>query len=229
MCGRTALTASPEDLVAALGLDEAPLVLPRYNVTPSQPLDAVRAVRGPRRLERLRWGLVPAWAKDPKIGGKLALARVETVTTANAFRDAIRRRRCLIVVDGFYEWKRDGKASWPYFAHRPDRRAFTLAGLWDRWVSRDGEVVESCAILTRPALDPLAAVHDRMPLVVEPELRDRWLDSDLTEVDALIASAMARTPALVIYAVSPYVNDPHHDDAGCLEPGAPPQQALFRP
>src|ERR1700677_3415623 len=139
MCGRTALTASPEDLVAALGLDEAPLVLPRYNVTPSQPLDAVRATQGPRRLERLRWGLVPAWAKDPKMGGKLALARVETVTTAHAFRDSIRRRRCLIVVDGFYEWKRDGKASWPHFAHRSDRRAFTLAGLWDRWISGDGE------------------------------------------------------------------------------------------
>jgi len=188
----------------------------------------VRAARGPRRLERLRWGLVPAWAKDPRIGAKLALARVETVTTGNAFRDSIRGRRCLIVVDGFYEWKRDGKASWPYFAHRPDRRPFTLAGVWDRWISHDGEVVESCAVITRPALPPLAAVHHRMPLVVEPELRDRWLDTDLTEVDALIADAMACSPALVVYPVSPYVNDPHHDDAGCIEHGAPPQQALFR-
>jgi putative SOS response-associated peptidase YedK len=228
MCGRTALTASPEDLVAALGLDEAPALAPRYNVPPSQPLDTVRAARGPRRLERLRWGLVPAWAKDPKIGARLALARVETVTTIHAFSDSIRRRRCLVVVDGFYEWKREGAASWPHFAHRPDRRPFTLAGLWDRWISRDGEVIESCAVLTRPALDPLAAVHDRMPLVIEPELRDRWLDPNLTEVDALIAEAMAHPPALVVYPVTPYVNDPHHDDAACLEPGAPAQQALFR-
>src|ERR1700722_13613733 len=101
MCGRTALAASPEDLEEAFGLAEGPSLPPRYNVPPSQPLDAVRAMPGPRHLESLRWGLVPAWAKDPKIGNRLALARVETVTTVTAFRDSIRRRRCLVAVDGF--------------------------------------------------------------------------------------------------------------------------------
>jgi putative SOS response-associated peptidase YedK len=228
MCGRTALTASPEDLVAAFGLDEAPALQPRYNVPPSQPLDALRMAPGPRRLERLRWGLVPGWASDPKIGNKLALARAETVTTASAFREAVRRRRCLVVVDGFYEWKRDGKASWPYFAHAPGRRPFTLAGVWDRWVSRDGEVIESCAVLTRPALGPLAAVHDRMPLVIEPELRERWLDPQRHDVEPLLEEAMARSPSLVVHPVSLHVNDPQHDDPACFVEAAPRQQALFR-
>jgi putative SOS response-associated peptidase YedK len=228
MCGRTALTASADDLVAAFGLDEAPPFAARYNVPPSQPLDALRAGPGSRRLERLRWGLVPTWAKDPKIGSRLALARVETVTTVNAFRDAIRRRRCLVVVDGFYEWKRDGDGSWPYFARAPDRRPFTLAGVWDRWVSRDGEVIESCAVITRPALDPVTTVHDRMPLVIEQTLRDRWLDPGLHDVEPLLAEAMAHSPALVAYPVSPYVNDPRHDDPACLLQATPAQQALFR-
>jgi len=227
MCGRTALTASPEDLVAAFGLAETPTYAPRYNVAPSQPLDVVRAA--PRRaLERLRWGLVPAWAEDAKIGNRLALARVETATTTNAFRDSVRRRRCLVVVDGFYEWQRDGKASVPYFARRPDGAPFALAGVWDRWVSRDGEVIESCAIVTRPALEALAAVHDRMPLVVESDLWERWLDRETTDVEALLAEATARTPALAVHPVSTHVNDPGHDDPGCVVPALPAQQALFR-
>ena len=228
MCGRTALTASPEDLVAALGLDEAPSVVARYNVPPSHPLDAVRATGGPRRLERLRWGLVPAWAKDPKIGNKLALARVETVTTANAFRDAIRARRCVVVVNGFYEWGRDGDGSWPHFAQRPDRRPLALGAVWERWVSRDGEVVESCAVITRPALGPLIAVHDRMPLVIAPQLLDRWLDPRFHDVEFLLQEAMAHGLTFVVHLVSPYVNDPRHDDPACLVEAAPAQQMLFR-
>jgi putative SOS response-associated peptidase YedK len=228
MCGRTALTASPDDLVAAFGLEEAPSIGPRYNVPPSQPLDALRTTLGPRRLERLRWGLVPAWAKDPKLGNKLALARVETATTANAFRDAIRRRRCLVVVSGFYEWKRDGKGSWPHFARMRDGQPFALAGVWDRWISRDGEVVESCAVLTRPALEPLDAVHDRMPLLIEPALRDRWLDAQVHDAEPLLVEAMAHAPSLVVYPVSPSVNDPRRDDPECVVRAIPPQLALFR-
>jgi putative SOS response-associated peptidase YedK len=227
MCGRTALTAKPEDLREMFGLTEDPQIVPHFNVTPSQPLAVVRVVRGAvgRKLESLRWGLVPSWADDPKMGSRLALARVETVATAPAFRDAVRKHRCLVVVDGFYEWKRDGKSkSQPFFFHRPDGAPFALAGVWDRWVSKDGEVFESCAILTQPARPPVQAVHDRMPLVLGREAWDRWLDRSDRDLPALLAP---RDAELVTYSVSPYVNDPKHDDAECVKAYQPEQTSLF--
>jgi putative SOS response-associated peptidase YedK len=230
MCGRTALTAPPQDLREAFGLDEAPSFEPHYNVPPSQPLNVVRVLRGStgRRLESLRWGLIPSWADESKIAQKLALARVETVTTSPAFRDAIRRRRCLVAVDGFFEWMREGKKTGrPFFVRREDGKPFALAGVWERWVSRDGEVVESCAIVTQPARPPVDAVHGRMPMVLEPAVWDSWLDSSLTDTQALAELLAPRSPALLAYEVSAYVNDPRHDDPGCLAPTQPLQQTLF--
>jgi putative SOS response-associated peptidase YedK len=241
MCGRTALTTSPEDLREAFGLAETPQLVPHYNVPPSQPLAVVRVLRhdrssppaaaGARTMDLLRWGLVPAWAKDIKLGHKLALARVETAATTPAFRDALRRRRCLVVVDGFYEWKRStaGAAgrSQPFFLFRADRAPFALAGLWERWVSSDGEVVESCAILTQPARAPVDAVHDRMPLVVEREAWDRWLDPAITDRAAIEPMLVPQSPALALTPVSPHVNDPRHDDPACMKPEEPVQGSLF--
>ncbi len=227
MCGRTALTASAEDLRATFGLDDAPAVTPHYNVPPSQPVAAVRVLRGsPKRsLELLRWGLVPSWADDVKMGHRLSLARVETLTTSPAFRDALRHRRCLVVVSGFYEWERGGKGpSHPYFVRSRDGALMALAGLWERWTSRDGEVVESCAIVTQPARPPVDAVHDRMPLVLERAEWDAWLDPAAEPAEALLAP---HAPGLDAYAVSAHVNDPRHDDARCLQPEAPAQGALF--
>ncbi len=230
MCGRTALIASPEHLREVFGLEEVPALSPRYNVPPSMPLEIVRVVLGSkkRRLEPVRWGLVPPWARDPKIGHKLALARTETVATANAFRDALRKHRCLVPVDGFYEWRRQGQSSrWPFFVRRADGRPFAMAGLFSRWVSRDGEVIESCAILTQPARPPVDAIHDRMPLVLPRDAWDRWLDPELTELDDVSQLLAPRSPELVAHPVSPYVNDPRHDDPSCLEPSEPAQRQLF--
>jgi putative SOS response-associated peptidase YedK len=226
MCGRAALTASPEDLRDAFELEEVPDIAPRYNIVPSQPIAVVRL---PGRLELLRWGLVPFWAKDPAIGHKLALARTETAERAPAFRDAVRQRRCVVVVSGFYEWQRAGKKeSRPFFARRADAKPLALAGVWDRWVSKDGEVVESCAILTRAARQPLDAVHDRMPLVLDGDTWKRWLQG--IDVDGIVAANdPGATSALVTFPVDPYVNDPRHDDARCLEPAVGPvQRDLFR-
>jgi putative SOS response-associated peptidase YedK len=237
MCGRTALTASPDDLREAFGLDELPRIDAHYNVPPSRPVGVVRIVRGSSRrtLEALRWGLVPTWAKDAKIGNKLALARAETVATTGAFREAFRLRRCLVAVDGFYEWRRDPgqapkAAGSPFFVRRPDGRPFALAGLWSRWVSPDGEVIESCAIVTQAARPPLEAIHDRMPIVLPPDVWDRWLDPALTDPGALAPLLVPSEPdlALVAYAVSSRVNDPRNDDPSCLEPaGEPVQRSLF--
>jgi putative SOS response-associated peptidase YedK len=235
MCGRTALTASPEDVRAAFGLDRTPELTPRYNVPPSRPLSVVRVLRGPaaspassrRTLESLRWGLVPRWADDPRIGQRLALARAETVMTTPAFREAIRARRCLVAVDAFYEWQREGKQSRPFVVRRPGGQPFALAGIWERWVSHDGEVVESCAILTRPARPPVDAIHDRMPVVLEPEVWDAWLDPSVTDEARITPMLSPRDPELVATEVGPYVNDPRHDDPGCFAAAAPAQRRLF--
>ena len=232
MCGRAALTATPEDLREALGLDELPVLgPPRFNVPPSQPVAVLRASAGPtgpgRALDFLRWGLVPFWAESVKGADRMALARVETVLTAPAFRDAVRRRRCLVVVDGFFEWQRDGKRpSQPFFVRRADHAPFTLAGVWGRWTSKDGEIVESCAILTQPARPPIDAVHGRMPLVLERDTWDRWLDPAETGADAIAPMLEPRAPSLVTDPVSSHVNDPHHDDPRCVARAEPAQLTL---
>ena len=155
-------------------------------------------------------------------------ARVETVSSAPAFREALRRRRCLVVVDGFYEWKRhDGRTSQPFFIRRPDQKPFALAGVWERWVSRDGEVIESCAVLTQPARPPVEAVHDRMPLVLGPSNWDAWLDARVVDIEAIAPALVPQAPELVAYPVSSHVNDPRHDDPRCMEAEDKMQQSLF--
>jgi putative SOS response-associated peptidase YedK len=229
MCGRTALTVAPEDLREALGLSDLPAIAPHYNVPPSQPVAVLREPTSSpeRRLELLRWGLVPAWAGSPKIAHKLALARVESVATTRAFSDAVRKRRCLVIVDGFFEWRRDGKrASQPFFVRRADHAPFGLAGVWERWVANDGEVVESCAIITQPSRPPVNVIHDRMPLVLERDAWDRWLDVAPIDTDALAPLLEPRSPALFAFPVSSYVNDPRHDDPQCIEPSMPVQLTL---
>jgi putative SOS response-associated peptidase YedK len=232
MCGRTALTVAPEDLRAALGLGELPAMGRHYNVPPSRPVAVLRepATSPERRLELLRWGLVPAWAESTKIAHKLALARVETVATARTFSEALRKRRCLVIVDGFFEWRRDGKrASQPFFVRRTDSAPFGIAGIWERWVANDGEVVESCAIITQAARPPVDAIHDRMPLVLERQDWDRWLDVAPVDAVALAPLLEPRSPALLAFPVGFYVNDPRHDDPRCVEPSTPEQLSLPAP
>jgi putative SOS response-associated peptidase YedK len=230
MCGRTALTVSPEELREALGLNELPELVPHYNVPPSRPVAVLREPTGSqnRRLELVRWGLVPPWAANTRTGHKLALARAESIATTSAFRDAVRKRRCLVIVDGFFEWQRAGKGrSQPFFVRRADRTPFALAGVWERWVARDGEVVESCAIITQPSRPPVDGIHDRMPLVLEREEWDRWLELAPMEPGAIASLLEARAPALVAYPVSRRVNDPRYDDPQCLLPAESEQLTLL--
>ncbi len=230
MCGRTALTTSPADLREALGLDELPAWAAHYNVPPSQPVAVLRAVQGSskRTLDPMRWGLLPAWAQDPTAGAKLALARAETVANLPAFRDAIRKRRCLVIVDGFYEWRREGKQrSQPYFIRRSDRAPFALAGVWDRWNGRDGVSIESCAILTQAARAPVDAIHDRMPVVLERETWNAWLDPNATRTEDFAAMLEPHTPTLIAFPVHPSVNDPRNDNPRCIEPHEPAQLRLI--
>ncbi|MCL2449887.1 MAG: SOS response-associated peptidase, partial [Polyangiaceae bacterium] len=220
MCGRTALTASPDELREVFDLDGTPEVEPHHNVPPSAVVHAVRVLSGRkgRHLDALRWGLVPHWATDPKIGHRLALARVESVVTAPAFRQAIRRRRCLVAVDAFYEWRRDGSRSQPFLFRRADGKPFARAAVWERWTSADGEVIESCAIITQPARPPADAIHDRMPLVLDAGAWAAWLDPHIVSPDAIAPLVAPRAPDLVTFPVTPRVNDPRYDRPDCFAP-----------
>jgi putative SOS response-associated peptidase YedK len=229
MCGRTNLTATPEELAEAFALDEVPSLAPRYNIAPSQPMPLVRVdgAQRRRRLSHARWGLVPRWAADPKVGARMINARAETVARLPAFRDPFRERRCLVPASGFYEWRRGEKSRQPYLLRHRDGRLLALGGLWERWRPaphdpRHAETIESCAVLTTPANELVARLHDRMPLIVRPEDYDAWLDPDLRDPERL-AALLRPFPAeeMVAVPVSPRVNSPDNDDPGLLEPVEP--------
>ena len=165
----------------------------------------------------LKWGLIPAWAQDPAIGHKLINARSETVTEKPSFRDAFRKRRCLIPADGFYEWQRRGTNKQPYYFQMRGGSPFAMAGLWERWTNTDGEPVETCAILTTVCNDLLRPVHERMPVILKAEDYDRWLDESVRGAEPLIPLLRPYPAAeMVAHPVSLYVNNPEHDDERCL-------------
>ncbi len=219
MCGRYTL-ASPEEWIREEfgDLELPPDRRSRYNIAPSQDVLAiVRGEAGPRAA-RMRWGLIPFWAKDPAIGQHMINARAETVATKPAFRDAFRRRRCLIVADGFYEWHRAGAAKVPMWIHRASRRPLAFAGLWDCWRPPAGEPVVSCTIVTTAANDALRPIYERMPAILPPAARGVWLDP-AADGDAL--AAVLRPYAaddLEAHAVSTLVNSPRNDVPECIAP-----------
>jgi putative SOS response-associated peptidase YedK len=224
MCGRFTLTRSAAEVAAHFGLGEVPALAPRFNVAPTQDAPIVRQrSSGERALEMRRWGLVPPWAKDVAVGARMINARVESVAERPAFREALRRRRCLVPADGFYEWQgRPGRRR-PHHIALADGGLFAIAGLYERWIGPGGEAVDTFTLLTRPAQGAVAALHDRMPLIVDPPGYAAWLDRAAADPAALLAGLPeALGPRLVTRPVDTRVNDVHHDDPACL---APPREA----
>ncbi len=219
MCGRYTLTVPVEILAEEFGVTgPLPEVPPSYNIAPTQEVAAVLADDGERRLEMLRWGLIPSWADDPGIGSRMINARSETVPEKPSFRRAFRERRCLILADGFYEWKRTNDGKQPYYIRMEDERPFAFAGLWESW--RGGrEEIRSCTILTTEANDRVSNIHHRMPVILAPEDHGLWLDPDVREADPLLP-LLAPYPDDVMeaYPVSRFVNRPTNDDPRCVEP-----------
>jgi putative SOS response-associated peptidase YedK len=211
MCGRTTLSTPPQELRDLFGLEEVPDLMPRYNIAPTQPIAVIREAH---KLELLRWGLIPHGTHAPPRGGGINV-RVETVTRVPAYRSSFRSRRCLVIVDGFYEWKKDGKLRRPFLFQYPDRRPLALAGIWDRTTTADGEIVDSCAIVTTAAAGPVAELHDRMPLILEPARFAPWLDPTTRDPTELLRDGQA---ALAGREVNPLVNNPANDDPRCIEP-----------
>jgi putative SOS response-associated peptidase YedK len=223
MCGRFALTTSVRDLADLFQATEiqVPSVQPRFNIPPTAQVLAVRRLPGleGRQLVPLRWGLIPMWAKDPAIGNRLINARVETAAEKPAFRDAFRNRRCLVLADGFFEWKKKGGKKEPYLVRMRDARPFAFAGLWDRWHGPDKQTVETCTILTTDANELVRPLHDRMPVILEPGAYDRWLDlevHDQKKLEPFLQSYPAK--AMTAFPVDPRVNSPRHDDPSCIKP-----------
>lgn len=220
MCGRFILM-SPGRLVAEhFLLSREPELKPRYNIAPSQQVAAVRvaAASDGRELVHLTWGLVPFWAKDRKLGYKMINAMCETVAQKPAFRAAFRERRCLVPADGFYEWKREAGHKQPYLIQVETAGLFAFAGLWERWTGPEGEVVESCTILTTRANELVASIHDRMPVILNPEDYALWLDKTVKRSDQL-SHLFVPYPAAhtTVRAVRARVNSPSNDDPSCIE------------
>ena len=220
MCGRYKLTATVQELSALLEAGVDPRLEkqpPRFNVAPTDVMPLVRVVDGRRWLLPARWGLVPFWARDLKIGSTMINARSETLFEKPAFRESLQKRRCLVVVDGFYEWQKHGTRKVPQLIAFNDGRPFTLAGLWACWRGEPGEV-ETFTIVTTTANDALRGVHDRMPVLVDEGDREEWLDPENATVDLERLASPRPWPGITLTPVSARIGNVRHDDAGLLEP-----------
>lgn len=218
VCGRITLTTPPDLLADEIGLTLPAGLAPRYNIAPTQPVLVVPN-REPRSAGLVRWGLIPSWARDPRIGSRLINARAETLAERPSFRVPLERRRCLVLADGFYEWKRDGRSRTPIYFRLASGRPFAFAGLWDIWRSPTGGQVGSCAIVTTAPNELVAPIHDRMPVILPRDAWDRWIDPRPLPPDSL-ADLLAPYPAdeLLSYPVSPLVNSPDNDRPECIQP-----------
>ncbi len=221
MCGRYTLKTTPELLAEQYDIQSLPPLQARYNIAPGQQVLAVRI--SPEGLHRegglFRWGLIPSWAKDHKMGDRMINARAETVGQKPAFRGPFRHRRCLVVADGFYEWQREGRIKQPFYFQMKDGGPFGFAGLWDRWQGPDGKSVESCTLLTTEPNALLGPIHHRMPVIIDPRHYADWLDPEAWNQN-LLQTLLRPYPAekMIGFPVTLRVNNPRNDDPQCLVP-----------
>lgn len=234
MCGRYAITLPPEAVRAFFRYAEQPNFPPRYNIAPTQPVPIVRMQRGPagksRHFNLVRWGFLPGFVKDPKEFPLVINARSETVLDKPSFRNAMRRRRCIFIADAFYEWRRDKTqpdknrskaASLPFLIRRRDGNPMAFAGLWEAWMGPNGEEQDTACIVTTDANGVMAAIHDRMPVILEPQDFDTWLDNDDVEVeDAARLMRPAAEAVLEAFRISTAVNKVANDNPEVQRPAA---------
>ena len=231
MCGRFTLIAWDEiegrflpassgmDMVrerfAESGMDTAP----RYNIAPTQDVITITSDGETNVAQSMRWGLVPSWAKDISIGNRMINARAETLAERPSFRSAFRRRRCLVVADSFYEWKRDRRSRTPMRISLESGELFGFAGLWESWTSPEGHRILSCTIVTTAANEFIKPIHDRMPVILSPDAEPMWLDPDVQDTDAL-SELLTPYPSdlMSAYEVSSVVNSAANDVPECIAP-----------
>jgi len=221
MCGRFTLHHSVEEVASRFGAQETLFEFPpRFNVAPMQPIAVITQNAhgdGVRALEGYRWGLVPAWAKDPAVGSKMINARVETLSEKASFKHALKRRRCLIPADGFYEWKQDEKLKTPHYIRFRDERLWAFAGLWEEWDGGGRGPLRTCTIITGPPNPLLSTLHHRMAIILRPEDEAHWLDPALGEDDALALLQTFPDTDLEAFPVGKRVGSVVNDDEGLVE------------
>ncbi|MEO6201798.1 MAG: SOS response-associated peptidase [Nitrospirales bacterium] len=220
MCGRFTRKESFQQIAEQLGLKFLPQLSPRYNIAPSQLVACVRT--NPESQERecveLKWGLVPSWAKDPSIGNKMINARAETVAEKPSFRKALKQQRCLVLADGFYEWKREGKAKQPYYIRFKDHRVFAFAGLWERWEKQDSDL-ETCALITTEPNALMEPIHNRMPVILSEQSYASWLKPNLNNTVYLSGLLEPyKAEEMEAFPISTLVNNPRNDTPLCIQP-----------
>jgi putative SOS response-associated peptidase YedK len=222
MCGRYTLrSVIPETLAQALQIEKMPELGAQHNIAPTQMVVAVLhdSKSNKHELQRLRWGLIPSWAKDPAIGAKLINARAETVAKKPAFCFAFKHQRCLILADGFYEWKQENGKKQPFYFRLQNGEIFGFAGLWEVWESPQTGQIKSCTILTTQANDLVQPLHDRMPVILALQDWDVWLNSQVQKPEVLQQLLRPYPPAeMTGYAVSTLVNNPKHNSPECVAP-----------
>lgn len=226
MCGRFVITSPPAAIRQAFGYAEQPNFPPRFNIAPTQPVPVVILDQGARHFRLMRWGLMPAWVKDPRKFTLLINARRETVLDKPAFKNAIRRRRCLIPADGYYEWHVSADRKRPYFIYRRDRQPFGFAGLAETWLGPNGEEVDTVAIVTAPASPDLAVLHHRVPVTIAPDAFEQWLDCSSDSAEGVMAMLTGPEEGeFAWHEISTRVNDVANDDAQLVLPISDEQRA----
>jgi putative SOS response-associated peptidase YedK len=220
MCGRFSFHQAPETVAEWFKLAGIPQIKPRYNIAPTQSVPTVlqQEETQERQFQMMRWGLIPSWSKDMKMGAKLINARSETVAEKPSFRSPFRRRRCWILADGFYEWETTDSGKQPFYFQLQEGQPFAFAGLWERWQSPEGEVIESCTILTTAANELMRRIHVRMPVILSPTSRDRWLDPATPPEELHPLLTPYDSQAMICYPVSRMVNTPKTDSQDCVQP-----------
>jgi putative SOS response-associated peptidase YedK len=230
MCGRFIIASPPEVLRQIFGYSEQPNFPPRHNIAPTQPIPVITFDNGIRNFCLMRWGLLPAWVKDPRKFSLVINARGETVLEKPAFKNAIKRRRCLIPADGYYEWQASGTRKRPYFIHRRDGAPMGFAALAETWIGPNGEELDTVAIVTAAASADLAVLHHRVPVTIAPADFDRWLDCRMVDVETAMALLTAPGEGeFVWHEVSTRVNHVAHDDAQLILPLTAEQRAAEEP
>jgi putative SOS response-associated peptidase YedK len=221
MCGRFTLVSPFVAVTERFHASAPPVFRPRYNIAPGQ--EVLCVIRdGENRIEPLRWGLIPFWAKDPAIGSRLINARAETVAEKPSFRSAFAKRRCLVVADGFYEWRPEGKRKVPVYIFLKSKKPFGFAGLYEAWKTPEGKELRTCTIITTGANELVRPIHDRMPVILPEGFEDRWLDPGEGSRERL-QTLLTPYPVgeMAAYDVTPVVNNAGHDAPDCIFPAAP--------
>ncbi len=220
MCGRKTLTKDMQSIIEELAIEEwenPDNYLPNYNIAPTQN-SPILIDNGKRIVKSMRWGLIPSWAKDDKFGARMINARIETLTEKPSYRNLVLSKRCVVITDGYYEWKKVGDRKVPYYFKKPNGKLLSMAGLYDVWKHPDGYLIPSYTVITKEAQQEVAAIHNRMPVILPSAHLDKWLKTEEFSVSGALELAKNIKPILENYPVSPLVNSVKNNSSECLLP-----------